>query len=123
LPGLSKKVSTLLLPIYVHGADVSSSSSFTRSDSLKRHRESKKCQENQRANALRDSVPGANANEASTVSRVPPPPTFAQDVHITVQAQGSGPQEASAAPPPPVIAANFSIGVTEEDKTNLFGSP
>ncbi|KAJ8594440.1 hypothetical protein M405DRAFT_809176 [Rhizopogon salebrosus TDB-379] len=97
--------------------------SFTRSDSLKRHRESqRKCQENQRANALRDSVPGANANEASTVPRVPPPPTFAQDVHITVQAQGSGPQEASATPPPPVVAADFSIGVTEDD-TNLFGSP
>ncbi|KAJ8587039.1 hypothetical protein M405DRAFT_822359 [Rhizopogon salebrosus TDB-379] len=106
--------------------------SFTRSDSLKRHRESLgKYQENQRANALRDLVPGANANEASTTLRAPPLATFAQDVHITVQAQGSGQREASEAsmingwhpPPPPVVAANFSIGVTEDDDTDLFCSP
>jgi hypothetical protein len=91
-------VSILLLPIYVHGVDLSSSTSFTRSDSLKRHRESLgKYQENQRANALRDLVPGANANEASTTLRAPPLATFAQDVHITVQAQGSGQREASEA--------------------------
>jgi hypothetical protein len=98
-------VSILLLPIYVHGADLSSSTSFTRSDSLKRHRESLgKCQENQRANALRDLVPGANANEASTTSRAPLLPMFAQDVHITVQAQGSGQREASEASTINVVA-------------------
>jgi hypothetical protein len=115
-------VSTLLLPIYVHGADLSPPTNFARSDSLKRHRESRKCQENQRANALRD-LPGANAIEASTTSRAPPLPTFARDVQITVQAQGSGPRKASEAPPPPIVAANFSIGVTEDDGTDLFGSP
>ncbi|KAJ8587030.1 hypothetical protein M405DRAFT_822345 [Rhizopogon salebrosus TDB-379] len=97
--------------------------SFTRSDSLKRHGESRKCQENQRANVLRNLVPGANAMESSTTSRAPPLPTFAQDVHITVQAQGSGPRKASEAPPPPIVAADFSIGMTEDDDTDLFGSP